>query len=309
MKPVDVISHPDGVAEHQAEAVGEPKLLHLGRALAARQSQGAAPLVVCRGDDQDVVGTPDGRGVVHVAAGVVGMAPEQGAGVRIQAVDGLTAKDDQLGFPVDVDEDRRRLCDEEIAARPDRCSIGLPEGHNRLPRPANLQDDGSVVADRTACESGLHGRTRQSRGGVEFTDQIVEPEQFAAGFLKGKELFVGAHGEDAVADDQRCRMRTRAVGEVQRFSRVLVFPDRFAGCGIHRDHDLPRLPRPLPARCGPGPVQRQCDAIVDHDRRVAQTERATPDDRRAVISPGIRQVRPVDDEVALRPTPLGPLVG
>ena len=67
--------------------------------------------------------------------------------------------------------------------------------------------------------------------------------------VEREQLLVGADREQAIADDERRRVRAGAEAEVLAPRRVLVLPDRLARLRVERDD---RSPRPPTAPAAPG---------------------------------------------------------
>ena len=126
--------------------------------------------------------------------------------------------------------------------------------------------------------AGLDDRADEQRRRAELSDQIVRPEDFAGALVERVELEVRARREKPIADDERRRVRAGAAAEIGDARRVLVFPQRLAGGGVHADDDFFGVPRS--AAWLADAVHRVEPALVDEDCRVAVAERPAPDDRR-----------------------------
>ena len=177
----------------------------------------------------------------------------------------------------------------------DHGAVTLTKRHHRLSRSADAADDGVAIRDRAAAVAGLDHGSDQQLVRVELLDEVVRPEHLAGLLVEREELLVGADGEQAIADDQRRRVRPGAEAEVFSPRRVLVFPDRLAGRGIHRDDGLFRIPRTLLGAPVAGAVHREQLALVYQDCGVSGAERARPEHRRTSVRPLFRQPGGVDD--------------
>ena len=206
------------------------------------------------------------------------------------------------------DQDRRRFRRQEVAALPHHGAVALAERHHRLARAADAADDRVAIGNRAAAVAGLHHRANQQLVRVELLDEVVRPEHLAGLLVEREHLLLRADREQAIADDERRRVRAGAEAEVLAARRILVLPQRLAGRGVHRDDGFFGVPRPLLGAAVAGAIHRVEPAIVDEDGGVAGAERARPDHRRAGLRPLVREARAVDDEVAVGPAPLPPRI-
>src|SRR6185436_18411601 len=113
-----------------------------------------------------------------------------------------------------------------------------------------------------------------------------------------------AHGEYAIADDERRAVRTQPLIELDAGGGrgVFEFPECLAARGVQSRDDLllsgSRLRR--------HPEHRVEAAVLDHDRRVTVAERAAPQLLRTARGPARCQALAVRHEVAVRSAPLRP---
>ena len=304
---IDKIADANGVEEHIAHAIGEPQLLGHRRAAFLFELNCATPRFVRGRHEEHVIRSPDWRAAVQVVTGVVRMRPQNLAIGRIEPHDAATREKDDLIAAAEIDHDRRCIRGEKVTALPHHAAITLPERHHRLSWPAHRTDNRVAIGNQTAAESDFDDGPNQKRRRVEILLQIVLPENLAADFVERDHQLVGADGKESVADNQRCRMRARAKTEVLDRRRIRVFPEGRAGLGIHRDDEFLGLPRTTGASlAGARPIHRVDPPFIDQNRRVAGPERAAPQCLGAALGPLVGEATRLDDEIAVRASPLAP---
>src|SRR5581483_5745031 len=106
-RPVNEIADADARPEMHAHQAVKPDLFNHSPAAVSLQPEDAAAAVITRRDEEQIVFAPDRRGRVEAEIGLVRMAPQQVALVRVNADDLAMHKRDELLLAVNVDEDRR----------------------------------------------------------------------------------------------------------------------------------------------------------------------------------------------------------
>jgi hypothetical protein len=149
------------------------------------------------------------------------MSPESLAVVRVHAAHAIAAEDDELFLRVHVDQDWRCRGFFEVAGFPNESTRIQIESSDGLACSADGHNHRSFMQNRTARISAIQ------RGPAIFLDEVVGPQDASGSFVE-RENFAPRTGRiQAIADDQRSRVRPCAFGEIDAVGRcrIFVFPN------------------------------------------------------------------------------------